>query len=117
HECGHEPPPVRTHVRYVERVDTPSVSYLDPFVCGSVALLAIHSWRNKDSIALVTLSSNYPSLLQLVQESAYCDARGPAVSGHELILDIEVLSLLQLIRRDLVAWIACYFLGHFLSTL
>src|SRR5205807_9185845 len=97
--------------------DSPCDSDVDPFVCMSVALLAIHSWRNKDSLALVTLSSNYPTLLQLVQESAYCDARGPAVSGHELILDIEVLSLHQLIRRDLVAWIACYFLGHFLSAL
>src|SRR5205809_2901701 len=111
---GLEASRVSPYVGDGEGVDCPSVLDLDPLVCWSVALLAVHSWRDKYSLASVALSSNDSAVFQLVQESADGDSSSPAVSGDELVVDIEVFSFLQLIRRDLVARITRYFLGHFL---
>src|SRR5437899_12136464 len=94
-------------------VDGPRVFDMDPFVSGTEASLAVHSRRYENPFAIHALPRNDPSLFQLGQEAADRDPRSPTVLGLKLVDDIEIFSLLHILWRNFMAWIACDLLGQF----
>src|SRR5438093_8128412 len=103
---------ISSHVRYGVGVDGPSVFDSDPFVRRTEALLAVHSRWYKDPFASHAFPSDNPPLFQLGQEAADRNSRSPAVLRLKLVDNIEVLSLLHILRSNFVARITCDLLGH-----
>src|SRR6266699_2348982 len=108
---------VRPYVGDGEGVDSSSVLDLDPFVSRTVALFAVHSRGNKDSLALVAFPRNYLPVLQLCEKSADCNSRRPTVLGFELVDNVKILALPHFVQGDFAALVACYLPRHCLSPL
>src|SRR6266699_3376568 len=108
---------VRPYVGDGESIDSSSVLDLDPFVCRTVALFAVHSRGNKNSLALEAFPSNYLPLLQLREKSADRYTRGPTVLGFKLVDNVKILALPHFVQCDFAALIACYLPRHSFSPL
>src|SRR5437870_9652507 len=77
-----------------------------------VALFAVHSRGNKNSLALVAFPSYYLPVLQLCEKSADCNSRGPTVLRLKLVDNVKILALPHFVQCDLAALVAGYLPRH-----
>src|SRR6266699_3305732 len=108
---------VSAYVGDGEGVDSSSVLDLDPFVSRMVALFAVHSRGNKNSLALVAFPRNYLAVLQLCEKSADCYSGCPAVLWFKLVENVKILALLHFVQCDFAALVAGNLPRHCLSPL
>src|SRR6267143_1351882 len=73
---------------------------------------SVPTWENKNSLTLVALPRNYFPILQLSEESANRHSCGPAILRFELVDDIQILTLLHLVRSNLATLVVRDFLRH-----